>query len=135
MYLQDIILALLPRDLRSVDLLLATLPNLQTCKVWTFNNMKKHASPAKVVRSYRRLLNFLLRKPKSHLSIECLPTVDFLPKPKILSCSLVTSNSIPARSRKISIMKNESVSIPAYPKQMTSTENQELVSKLENVQS
>ena len=32
-------------------------------------------------------------------------------------------------------MKNESVSIPAHPKQMTSSENQELVSKLENVQS
>ena len=96
--------------------------------------MRKHASPAKVVRSYKRLINFLLQKPKSNLVIECLPTTEFPPRPVILSRSLVTSHSISARTRRLNVTKPASVNILPNLTKISPPEKEVFVSKLENVQ-
>ena len=84
--------------------------------------MAKQASPAKKLRSNKRLINYLIKKKNSpRLAIQCLPQIDIPPEVKILS---------------LSITKPILTDIPPCSQPVPKSENQEnLLAKLEHLQS
>ena len=95
--------------------------------------MKKHASPAKTVRSYRRLINFLLKKtPK--LSVKCHPRIDISPQARILSHFKLASHSVMPKIKILSRNKQVATDILPDSQQVLQNQNQELVSKVEQIQ-
>ena len=85
----------------------------------TQSSMTKNSSPAKRVRSLKRLMTFIFRKPNqakySNLGIKHLALISILPPNKMLSFYLNTSMSIPPASRNLSISKMVSISILPPP--------------------
>ena len=98
--------------------------------------MAKHVSPAKQARSYRRVINFLLKKSKLfQLEIRCLPSIDIFPKKKILSNSKISSLSVSPAKLQLTICRHRSTDIPPNSQQNTEFQNQDLLSKVELIQS
>ena len=89
--------------------------------------MAKRVSPAKQARSYKRVINFLLKKSKSSmLEIKCLPSIHISPKTKILSNSKLASLSFSPAKIQLSMSQQRSTDVPP-----NSLQNQDLLSKIE----
>ena len=74
--------------------------------------MAKNASPAKKVRSYKRLITFVLKKKPPILANKSLPQIDILPAVKVLSVSPQVNLSIFPQSRELSKTKPVLLEIP-----------------------
>ena len=104
-----------------------------SCWAKVFYTMAKGVSPAKLARSYRRLINFLLKKSKSSkLAFKSLPSINILPETKILSKSKLTNLSFsPA---KIQLTTSQQPSTDILPNSKQNILNQDLLSKVEVIQ-
>ena len=82
------------------------------------------------------MINFLLKKSKSsQLEIKCLPSIDISPKKKILSISKISSLSVSPAKLQLTISRQWSNDIPPNSQQNTEVQNQDLLSKVELIQS
>ena len=73
--------------------------------------MPKHASPAKVVRSYRRLITYLLKRTKPKLSLNILHSIYIPPETKPLDVSKPFLVDIAPVQTVLSIMRQPIISI------------------------
>ena len=73
-----------------------------------------HKSPAKVLRSVRRMTKFIERKPSAipTLGITVLPTIDITPSEKSLSFSLPTNTNVFPIMKSLSVSKGDCISVP-----------------------
>ena len=101
---------------------------LQSCDSPT--SMSKHSSPAKKLRSSKRLIICLIKKRKSNLSINCFPTTDILPKRNEVSISHQSSLSISPSTKQLTLTKPVLTDVPPDLKKSY----QEISSKYENLQ-
>ena len=99
--------------------------------------MAKHASPAKKLRSYKRLINYLIQKKTSpKLAIQYLPQINIPTEVKILSSSLQTTCPISPNPKELTITKPVLTDIPPCSQPVHQSENQEnLLVKFERLQS
>ena len=98
--------------------------------------MSKHCSPAKKLRSSKRLINYLLMKRKLNLAINFLPPTSTFPARNVLSISHQSSWSLSPYTKLLARSKPVLTDFPPDPKKTIHLETyQELISKYENLQS
>ena len=97
--------------------------------------MSKHCSPAKKLRSSKRLINYLLMKRKLNLAINFLPPTSTFPARNVLSISHQSSWSLSPYTKLLARSKPVLTDFPPDPKKTIHLETyQELISKYENLQ-
>ena len=98
--------------------------------------MSKHCSPAKKLRSSKRLINYLLMKRKLNLAINFLPPTSTFPARNVLSISHQSSWSLSPSTKLLARSKPVLTDFPPDPKKTIHLETyQELISKYTNLQS
>ena len=95
--------------------------------------MYKHCSPAKRLRSYKRLVAFILKKPKPCLSITSLSPIDITPARKMLSITNTCSTSVMPSTSHLSFSKSVVTDTP--PDSQNKETKHELEAKIITLQS